>query len=122
MSNTWSPTALAAIEGAYEIEIAANRPDGTVRDLRIVWHVVVDGNLFLRSVRGNDGAWYRGVMRTQTGVLEANGTRYEVTFTPDASADVAIDAGYRAKYGGGSPVRAITSDVARATTLRVDPR
>ncbi|WP_163544098.1 DUF2255 family protein [Occultella kanbiaonis] len=117
----FNPTDLAAIDGDGELHVAAHRTDGSLRNSRIVWHVVVDGALYLRSVRGQEGAWYRGVQRTGTGVIDAGGVHAEVTFTRDDSHDPAIDAAYRAKYGGGSAVAAITNAVATATTLRVDP-
>jgi hypothetical protein len=117
----WDPADLAAIDRAGELDVAAHRADGTLRTPRIVWHVVVDGCLFIRSVRGVDGAWYRGVQRTGTGHIESGGVTADVTFTDDHDHDAEIDQAYRAKYGNGSPVQAITSPTAAATTLRVDP-
>jgi len=118
----WSPADLAAIDRADEVRVAANRPDGTPRTATIVWHVVVDGALFIRSVRGEDGAWYRAVRRTGSGTIDAGSVHADATFSPDDSQDDAIDRAYRAKYGSGSPVRAITSPAATATTLRIDPQ
>lgn len=118
----WTPADLAAIDRAGEIRVAAHRTDGTLRPSTIVWHVVVDGALFVRSVRGEEGAWYRAVRRTGTGTIDAGGVHADVTFTPDDTHDAAIDHAYRAKYGNGSPVRAITNAVATATTLRIDPQ
>ncbi|WP_419702978.1 DUF2255 family protein [Promicromonospora sp. NFX87] len=120
--STWTPEDLAAIDDDGELRVAAHRPDGTLRAARIVWHVVVGKALFIRSVRGQDGAWYRGVLRTGTGAIDAGGVHTEVTFTPDDGQDEAIDQAYHAKYGDGSAVRSITSPIATATTLRVDPR
>ena len=96
-------------------------PDGTLRDLRIVWHVVVDDALYIRSVRGGAGAWYRGIQRTWSGVVDTGRVRAKATFTPDTAHDDNIDRAYHAKYGHGSPVQSITSPQARATTLRVEP-
>lgn len=117
----WTRTDLRAIDRAGELRVAAHRPDGTLRDPRIVWHVVVDGALYIRSVRGIDGAWYRGVQRTGTGSIDSGGVRAEVVFTHDDTRDDAIDEAYRAKYGTGSAVDHITNATARGTTLRVDP-
>ncbi|WP_347354904.1 DUF2255 family protein [Intrasporangium sp.] len=119
--NTWTPQQLAAIDADSEIRVAAHRRDGTLRSPRIVWHVVVGDSLYIRSVRGTSGAWYRGVQHTGTGRIEADGRRTEVAFTHDRSHDDDIDRAYHDKYGHGGPVQAITSPEARATTLRVDP-
>ena len=119
--SAWPRSDLAAIEGEGELRVAARRADGTLRDPRIVWHVVVDDALYIRSVRGDAGAWYRAVQRTRAGVVEAGGIRAEVSFTPDGSHDDDIDRAYHDKYGHGAPVRSITSPQARATTLRVEP-
>ncbi|MFD4368630.1 DUF2255 family protein [Rhodococcus sp. NPDC058521] len=118
----WTETDLAAIDRDGELHVAAHRPDGTVRTSKIVWHVVVDDTLYIRSVRGTDGAWYRGVQRTGTGVIDAGGVHADVLFAHDDTRDDAIDTAYHDKYGDGSAVEAITSTQARATTLRVDPR
>ena len=69
----WPATDLAAIEADDEMRVAARRPDGTLRNLRIVWHVVVDDALYIRSVRGEAGAWYRGIQRTWSGVVDTGG-------------------------------------------------
>ena len=120
--NSWDPTELGAIDRDGELRVAAHRPDGTVRTPVIVWHVVVDGKLYVRSVRGDAGGWYRGVQRTGTGTIESGGVRAEVTFTRDDDHDAAIDRAYHDKYGDGSAVRAITGPEATATTLRVERR
>lgn len=78
--SAWPTSDLAAIAAEDELRVAARRADGTLRDRRIVWHVIVDAALYIRSVRGEAGAWYRGV---QAGVVDAGGVRAEVTFTPD---------------------------------------
>ncbi|MGB8382024.1 MAG: DUF2255 family protein [Dermatophilaceae bacterium] len=118
----WTSADLAAIEPDRELRVAARRPDGTLRPSRIVWHVVVDANLYIRSVRGQEGAWYKVARRTGTGAIDAGGVHAEVTFTPDDTHDEAIDRAYHAKYGNGSPVRAITNPTATATKLRIDPQ
>ncbi|KRD35212.1 hypothetical protein ASE27_15550 [Oerskovia sp. Root918] len=119
--SDWNSAELAAIDADGELRVTAHRPDGTLRTPRIVWHVVVDDHLYIRSVRGTDGAWYRGVQRTGTGQIDSGGIRTDVTFVRDDSHDDAIDAAYRAKYGDGSAVDHITAPAARATTLRVEP-
>ncbi|WP_328396174.1 DUF2255 family protein [Nocardia sp. NBC_00416] len=118
----WNPDDLATIDRDGELRVAAQRPDGTLQTPRIVWHVVVHGSLYVRSVRGDAGGWYRGARHTGIGVIDTGALRADVTFIRDDSHDEAIDRGYHDKYGSGSAVDSITSPAARATTLRVEPR
>ena len=74
-------------------------------------------------------AWYRGVQTCREGELSAGRLQRGVVFVEvgthageGSGLDDALDAAYRAKYGrSSSAVARITADVARATTLRVDP-
>jgi hypothetical protein len=118
----WTAADLAAINADDELDVAVHRTDGTLRTPRIVWHVVVDNVLYIRSVRGQDGAWYRAVEQTRTGAIDAGGVRAEVVLIRDDTRDDAVDAAYHAKYGNGLAVDRITAPAARATTLRVEPR
>ncbi|MEN2740680.1 DUF2255 family protein [Microbacterium sp. X-17] len=120
--SDWTKEELNELSRAYEVRVAGRRQDGSARPLVIVWHVVVDGVLYLRSVRGPEGKWYQGVTRYGEGFLNWGGQTREVTYTHDDSRDGAIDVAYSAKYGNGSPTRAITNALATETTLRVDPR
>jgi hypothetical protein len=56
--TTWDPDRLAGLDAEGEMTVAGHRPDGTLRTPRIVWHVVVDDRLWIRSVRGTSGGWY----------------------------------------------------------------
>ncbi len=119
---TWTDAELQELNDAYEVRVAGRHDDGSSRTLTIVWQVVVDGNLYLRSVRGVDGQWYKGVAHHFEGFLQWGSTTRAVTYTLDASHDDAVDAAYFAKYGRGAPSQSITSASARQTTMRVDPR
>ena len=104
--------------------VIRHETDAIVRAVRasvIIWHVVVDGVLYARSVRGPEGKWYVGVMRNGTGTITWGGQTRDVAYTLDASHDDAIDDAYFAKYGRGSASRSITTDLAKQTTLRIDP-
>lgn len=81
--TTWTPAELAGLDRASEVRIAGRRADGSSRTLTIVWHVVVDGNLYLRSVKGPEGQWYRGVTHHFEGFLHDAGTTRPVAFTLD---------------------------------------
>jgi hypothetical protein len=118
----WTADELASLDREHEIRVAGRRADGTLRTLTIVWHVVVDGGLYVRSVKGTEGQWYKGVTRHLEGAISWAGQTRDVAYTPDDTRDAEIDAGYTAKYGTGSATRSITNATATPTTLRVEPR
>lgn len=117
----WSDDDLKTLARIGEIRVGGRRDDGTLRSLVIIWHVVVDGALYARSVRGTAGKWYEGVARNWTGAISWNGHIRDVAYVLDASHDDAIDDAYFAKYGRGSASQHITSDTAKATTMRIEP-
>jgi hypothetical protein len=59
----WTAEELDTIEAAEELEIAALRPDGTLRPFTTIWVVRVgDGlcdDLYVRSWQGRGGGWFR---------------------------------------------------------------
>lgn len=120
---TWAPDELTRLDRAQELRIAGRRDDGTTRNLVIIWAVVVDGQLYVRSVRGTEGAWYKGVQQQHEGSIHSGGVAASVRFE-DVSADdpvqERIDAAYAAKYRSSpSAVASICSTAARATTMQV---
>jgi hypothetical protein len=121
--STWTKQDLDTLDRASEIRVAGRRQDGSARTLVTVWHVVVDGALYVRSVYGPSGQWYKGVTRHHEGfVAWRSGDPRSVTYVPDRDHDEAIDAAYFKKYGRGAPSQHITSPEAKTTTLRVEPR
>ena len=69
----WTDAELRELGRVSEVRVAGRRADGTSRTLVIVWHVVVDGALYLRSVKGPQGEWYKGVARYFEGFLSWDG-------------------------------------------------
>jgi len=120
--STWTAQELSDLDRIGEIRVAGRRQDMSMRTPTIVWHVVVDGSLYVRSVRGVEGSWYKGVIRHHEGVIAWDGKTREVTYVPDDTVDDQIDTAYFNKYGSGSPTHAITNAAAKATTLRIEPK
>jgi len=128
-TTAWTTEELDRIDGAGEVDIATRRADGSLRSDRIVWTVRHGDAVYVRSVNGVDAAWYRGVQTRHEGRLAAAGLRRDIAFVEsgehadgDRGLDDALDEAYRVKYGRTSrPVARITADLARATTLRLDP-
>jgi hypothetical protein len=120
----WKADELDAIARASELEIAALRDNGTLRDPVTIWVVRIGDDLFVRSVRGSAGFWYQGSQQRHQGRVEAGGVERDVEFAEaDHGLDDEIDDAYKEKYGyPSSAVEHITSPEARATTLRLVPR
>jgi hypothetical protein len=117
--SDWTGEELGTIGAADELEVAALRPDGSLRPYTTIWAVRVGDDLYVRSYRGRNGAWFRSVLRRPEGRIRAGGVDREVTFEEASNADqAAIDQAYRAKYAS-SYVDAMVTPDARAATLRL---
>lgn len=123
MTN-WSNDELHKIGTAEELQIAPRRPDGTLRDWVTIWVVRQDDNLYVRSYRGQNGAWYRAAKNSRQGRIQAGGVDKEVSFV-DANANLndQIDAAYRSKYGRYPQyVKPMLTADAQSTTIKLIPR
>jgi hypothetical protein len=121
--TSWTPEQLDAIGTAEELDIAALRPDGTLRPYTTIWVVRVGDGLYVRSYRGQGGTWYQAVQRRPEGRIRAGGVERDATFEHPTDVDEdAIDAAYRSKYGryGGTYVDPMVAPDAQATTLRLN--
>jgi hypothetical protein len=121
----WTDDELDRLGEAEELRVAGRRQDGSLREPVIIWAVRVGDDLYVRSVRGPDGAWFKGVQVRHEGWIGSGGVERDVTFEdvdPTDAVNEGIDAAYAQKYGAGTrDVLAITNDRARSTTLRVVP-
>jgi hypothetical protein len=120
----WNPTELERIAAAREIEVSSLREDGALTKPVTIWAVRVEGELYVRSVRGETGGWFKAAEQRNEGRIEADTSAVDVAFEDvPHHLDEEIDEAYKVKYGYPSgPVDSITTDAAQATTLRVVPR
>jgi hypothetical protein len=88
-----------------------------------IWVVVSDTDVFVRSVRGAKGRWFRDLAAGGSATLEFNGERLEV------QAIAATDAGsverasqqFLSKYRSSPYAGSIVRSEVLETTLRLDP-
>jgi hypothetical protein len=121
----WTSDQLTKIGRAQEVQIASARRDGTLRDPVTVWAVRHSDNLYLRSVAGRGGKWFRGTQEKHEGRIRAGGVQRDVTFVDaDHDIDAQIDDAYRTKYRryAGSILNSVLTPQARASTIKVVPR
>ena len=123
--TAWKSDELAKIGAAEEVQIAPLRRDGTPGKPVTVWVVRHGDDLYVRSVRGRSGHWFRGTQERHEGRIRAGRVQHDVTFVDaDHHFDDEIDAAYRAKYRryAGSILNSVLTTEARSTTIKLVPR
>ncbi|HEY4228160.1 MAG TPA: DUF2255 family protein [Candidatus Limnocylindrales bacterium] len=119
---TFAESDLAALDAAEEIEIET-QADGGIVHRTIVWPLVRDGVVYLRSYKGPAGRWYREAIAQPTVAMHVDGRRIAGTAVPaaDASSMDACSAALREKYRGDGSLRAMLAPDVLPTTIRVVP-
>ncbi|ACZ86557.1 DUF2255 family protein [Streptosporangium roseum] len=121
---TWTSDELTTIGDAEELGLASRRDDGTLRRPVTMWVVRVGDDLYVRSMNGRSGAWYRGTQTRREGRVSAGGVEADVTFADAGRAlDDEIDEVYRTKYRrhGANIIGGVVNPDARAATIRLVP-
>jgi hypothetical protein len=123
--TAWTSDELTNIAAADELEIASLRRDGSLRDPVTIWVVRLGDDLYVRSVNGRTGAWFRGTQLHHEGRIRAGGVEKDVTFV-DADSNLvdAIDNAYRDKHRryGANIVGSVVTPEARSATIKLLPR
>jgi len=121
--NDWTAGDLEQVGAAEELQISSSRTDGSLRPYVTIWVVRVGDDLYVRSYRGQNGAWFRSALRRPEGRIRAGVVERDVAFEPADDADQdAIDQAYRSKYARFSYVGSMVSPDVRLTSLRLVPR
>jgi hypothetical protein len=118
------PATLELLDRSIEADMLTPRRDGSM-SRRPIWVVVVGGEAYVRSYRGEQGAWYRRVRRDGRAALAMDGETLEVTLEPEHGEGVneRVSDAFRAKYSARSPgptKTMVNAEVSR-TTLRLGP-
>ena len=124
--TTWTSDELTKIGTADELQITSLRGDGTLRKPVTIWVVRIGDDLYVRSYRGRDGAWFRATQVRHEGHIRAGGVAKDVTFIEETDPDLndQIDAAYRTKYRryDARYVDPMVGAEARAATIKLVPR
>ncbi|MEV0268037.1 DUF2255 family protein [Hamadaea sp. NPDC050747] len=121
----WTTEELSRIDRTDELELASQRRDGTLGDPVTMW-VVRDGDdLYVRSMHGRGGTWFRRTRTREAGHIHAGGVDKDVAFVvdPDEKLNDRIDNAYKSKYGryGANIVGSVVNPGAREATIRLVP-
>jgi hypothetical protein len=121
----WTDEELGRIGEAEELQLASERPDGTLRPFVTIWVVRVDDGLYVRSAHGSTNPWYVRAKASGVGRVRAGGLERDVTFADPASGmEADVDAAYHAKYDRHGPeiVGTVVGDRAHPTTIGLEQR
>ena len=122
--STWTSDELSKIEAAEELDLASVRRDGTLRNPVTIWVVRRGDDLYIRSVNGRTGAWFRGAQDRHEARIHADDVEKDVLLVETDDVNDEIDAAYRAKYRryAAKIVDTVVTPEARAATLKLVPR
>ncbi|TMC84512.1 MAG: DUF2255 family protein [Chloroflexi bacterium] len=121
----WTRDQLEHFGRAEEVQIESFPRGGGRPKPVTTWVVRIGDDLYVRSVRGRNGHWFRGVQETHDGRIRAGGIQQDVTFVDaDHAVEKDVDDAYRAKYRrySGAILDSVLTTEARLATLRVVPR
>ena len=120
----WTNDELNKIGAAEEIQLASLRRDGTLRNPVTIWVVRYGDDLYVRSVNGRKGAWFRSAQVLHEGRVCVGDVEKDVTFVDaDPNINNQIDIAYHTKYRRHAEniVNTVLTHEARAATLKLVP-
>lgn len=90
----------------------------------IIWVVVVDGDVYVRSVNGDAGNWYQRARSNPSVAIEIGGVviDFEAVHVDDQETIDIVTRALRAKYPAGGSLDRMTRDEVLGTTLRLEPK
>ena len=122
--TAWRSNEISSIGSADELDLASLRLDGTLRNPVTIWVVRHGDDLYVRSVNGRTGAWFRGAQDRHEARIHAGDVEKDVLLVEMDDVNDEIDAAYRAKYRryAARIVDTVLTPEARAATLKLVPR
>jgi hypothetical protein len=106
-----------------EIRIGFQRPDGSTGSTP-VWVVQAGDDIFVRSMRGPRGGWYRRLRAIPDGEVHDQTHTHPVRAEPvtDVGTVEEVTRAYATKYADSPYVQPLLSEEAAGATLRLQPR
>jgi hypothetical protein len=125
LSGSFDPETLNRLDEADEVYIETSRDSDSPEHRTIIWAVVVEDDVFVRSVRGRKGRWYQRISAHPEGALLVEDTRIPVRAAPatDAVTTNAVSEAFRSKYEDAwpGPTAGIVRSEVLPTTLKLSP-
>lgn len=112
---------LALLERTKEVHVETHSDRGSTQT--IIWIVVDDGKVYVRSVRGDSGRWYQRALADPSLSIHVDGEAIDFRAVPvDDPAEIdAVTKALGDKYPPGGSLDRMTRDDVLDTTLRLEP-
>jgi hypothetical protein len=113
------------IESVEEVDIETRRGAGAPVHRTTIWVVVDHGEVFVRSLNGEDGRWYRELRdNPEEAALHLEGEAIPVRAVEAADPESVARAtdGFRRKYADSPYLDSMIRDEIAPTTVRLEPR
>ena len=122
MPKHFDANVLNQLTNAEEIHLETHSSTGRTHRT-IVWVVVEDHDVYVRSVRGHQGRWYQEITANLHGAIEVDGHHLAVEAVPvtDQATISRVSNAYLRKYRQSPYVGSIVRPETLPTTLRLDP-
>ena len=107
-----------------DVQEVAIRTEKHPKSAVVIWVVVADDEVFVRSVRDSKGRWYRDLAAGGSATLEFAGRQLAVQAYPasDAGSIDRVSREYLRKYQPSPYAQSMVRDEVLPTTLRLEPR
>jgi hypothetical protein len=119
----FDPRTLATLGETEEVEIETVRPDGSHRRT-IIWVMVDQGEVFVRSWRGDRGLWFQSATEPNADVALIVDSRRVPVNVHDATDERSVARCSRQlelKYAGDPSLPGMLRPTVLGTTLRLEP-
>ena len=115
------PGRIASVE---EVDIETTRGAGAPVHRTTIWVVTSDGEVYVRSLNGEEGRWYRELMANPDAFLHVEGEPVPVRAVraPDPESVERATRGFNEKYADSPYLHTMVRDEIAPTTVRLEPR
>src|SRR5713101_2625580 len=113
-----------ALDELRDVQEVAIRTEKHPKSAVVIWVVVADDDVFVRSWRGAKGRWYRDLAAGGPATLEFAGRRLAVQALPasDQAAVARASREFLRKYQRSTHAQEMVRSETLPTTLRLEPR
>lgn len=120
---TFEPELVRRLREAEEIRIETGRSAGSPVNTVTIWVVTIGRDVYIRSVRGLRGRWYREAVGSRRAVVHLGRRRIPVKVirVTDPTLIDRVSAAYRRKYGRNPETDSMVRQGVLRTTLRLMP-